>query len=179
VALAELVAEGPEADVPDYFPQTPDIKHVIELALARPCGSRRPGGLSNNDNLLLTATKMKDAEAPAPLGLELATVDLPGVVDDYGNPVTSAAIEVLDADTCALESQAKAIRPRGKWQDVGFTAARRLIVASDNGQVAIDAWRDECKEAGMIPQNQHRVLDALIQRGEVIVTDGALSLPTF
>ena len=33
-ALAALVAEGPEADVPDYFRKTPRIKHVMELALA-------------------------------------------------------------------------------------------------------------------------------------------------
>jgi len=33
-ALAELVAEEPDADGVDYFPQTPRIKHVMELALA-------------------------------------------------------------------------------------------------------------------------------------------------
>ena len=32
-ALAELTAEGPEADGPDYYPQTPPIKHVMKLAL--------------------------------------------------------------------------------------------------------------------------------------------------
>ena len=32
-ALAELTAEGPEADGADYFPQTPRIKHVMKLAL--------------------------------------------------------------------------------------------------------------------------------------------------
>jgi len=73
--------------------------------------------LSNNDaGLKLSATKMKDAETPKPLSLELVSVELPGVVDDYGNPVTSAAVEVVDADTSALESQARAMRPRGKWQ---------------------------------------------------------------
>ena len=32
-ALAELTAEGPETDVPDFFPQTPPIKHVMKLAI--------------------------------------------------------------------------------------------------------------------------------------------------
>jgi hypothetical protein len=132
--------------------------------------------LAKDGSLLLTATKMKDAEIPPPLAMELATVDVPGIVDDYGNPVTSAAIELLDADTGAIVSKAKTIRPRGKWQDVGFAIARRLIAASDDGRVSIDTWRDECKAVGMIRQNQHRVLDALANRDEIIVTDGQLSL---
>ncbi len=32
-ALAELTAEKSEADGPDYYPQTPRIKHVMKLAL--------------------------------------------------------------------------------------------------------------------------------------------------
>jgi len=134
--------------------------------------------LAKGERLLLTATKMKDAEIPPPVAMDLATVELPGMVDDYGNPVTSAAIEVLDADTGAIVSKAKAIRPRGKWQDVGFAVARRLIAASDDGRVSIDAWRDECQAAGMVRQNQHRVLDALVTRGELALSDGALSIVT-
>jgi hypothetical protein len=134
--------------------------------------------LTKDGSLLLTATKMKDAETPAPVAMELATVDLPGVVDDYGNPVTSAAIEVIDADTGAIVSKAKTIRTRGRWQDVGFAVARRLVAAGDDGCVSIDAWRDECQAAGMVRQNQHRVLDALVNRDEIIVTDGQLSLST-
>ena len=134
--------------------------------------------LAKGERLLLTATKMKDAEVPPPVAMELATVELPGIVDDYGNPVTSAAIEVLDADTGAIVSKARTIRPRGKWQDVGFAVARRLITASDDGRVSIDAWRDECQAAGMVRQNQHRVLDALVTRGELAVSDGALSIVT-
>jgi len=134
--------------------------------------------LARDGNLLLTATKMKDAEMPAPVAMELATVDLPGVVDDYGNPVTSAAIEVIDADTGAIVSKAKAVRPRGKWQDVGFAVARRLIAASDDGWVSVDAWRDECQGAGMVRQNQHRVLEGLVNRGDIALSDGALSIVT-
>ena len=133
---------------------------------------------TDGNQLVLTATKMKDAETPAPVAMELATVDLPGVVDYYDNPVTSAAIEVLDAETGAIVSKAKTIRTRGRWQDVGFAVARRLVGASDDGCVSVDAWRDECQAAGMVRQNQHRVLDALVNRDEIIVTDGQLSLST-
>ncbi|HUT10994.1 MAG TPA: hypothetical protein VMY42_10900, partial [Thermoguttaceae bacterium] len=57
--------------------------------------------------LTLTATKMKDAELPLPLNLELVTVDLPGMFDEFDNPVTSAALEVTDADLSALIASAK------------------------------------------------------------------------
>lgn len=134
--------------------------------------------LANDDTLLLTATKMKDAETPPPLAMQLTTVDLPDLLDDYGNPVTSAAIEVLDAEISGIESQATRTRPRGKWQQVGLTVARRLIAQSGDGQVAIDVWREGCEQAGMVRQNQHRVLEGLSKRKEIIVREGALSLPT-
>ena len=134
--------------------------------------------LAKDGGLVLTATKMKDAETPAPVAMELSTVDLPGILDDYGNPVTSAAIEMIDADTGAIVSKAKTIRPRGKWQDVGVAVARRLIATSDNGYVSIDTWREECKTAGMVRQNQLRVLDSLVERGDIAVTDDTLSIVT-
>lgn len=58
-----------------------------------------------DSGLTLTATKMKDAETPSPLAMELVGVDLPDMTDDYGNPVSSAAVEVFDADTSALVSK--------------------------------------------------------------------------
>jgi hypothetical protein len=134
--------------------------------------------LANDAGMLLTATKMKDAETPPPLALQLVTVDLPGLMDDYGNPVTSAAIEVVDADTSAIEAQVKSLRPRGRWQEVGLAIARSLISRGDDGQVAVEAWREACQRAGMVRQNQHRVLDALTTHGDLIVTDGQMSLPT-
>ncbi len=135
--------------------------------------------LTNNEvGMRLTATKMKDAEMPPPVGLELVAVELPDLVDDYGNPVTSAAIEVLDAETGAIESKAKSVRTRGKWQDVGFAVARRLIATSDDGCASIDVWRDECQAAGMVRQNQHRVLEGLVNRGDIAVRDGALRIVT-
>jgi hypothetical protein len=39
-------------------------------------------------------TKMKDAEIPAEMLLKLKSVELPGLVDEDGNPVTSAVLDV-------------------------------------------------------------------------------------
>jgi ATP-dependent Clp protease ATP-binding subunit ClpC len=41
-ALAELVAEGSDADGPDYFPQTPRIKHIMQLALVEARNLKSP-----------------------------------------------------------------------------------------------------------------------------------------
>ena len=41
-------------------------------------------------------TKMKEAECPPDLLLRLSSVELPGVVDDEGQPVTSASLKVAD-----------------------------------------------------------------------------------
>ena len=32
-ALSELIADGPNAEEPGYFPQTPRVKHVMKLAV--------------------------------------------------------------------------------------------------------------------------------------------------
>jgi hypothetical protein len=134
--------------------------------------------LAGTDNLLLTTTKMKDAETPAPVAMALATVDLPGLADDYGNPVTSAAIEVLDADTGAIESQIRAAaRRRGKWQRIGLEVAKRLIAAGNGGQAGVKDWHAECEAAGMRQSTRYDVLGKLHEQGAIVV-DGESIVPT-
>jgi hypothetical protein len=134
--------------------------------------------LARTDRMLLTATKMKDAETPAPVAMELATVDLPGLTDDYGNPVTSAAIEVLDADTGAIESQVKAAATRrGKWQRVGLEIAKRLMATGEDGQASIKDWHADCEAAGMRQSTRYNVLEKLHEQGAIVV-DGESIVPT-
>lgn len=134
--------------------------------------------LSDNDaGLKLVATKMKDAETPSPLSLELVSVELPGVVDDYGNPVTSAAVEVLDADTGALESQARTVATRrSKWQRVGLEIAKRLMATGDDGQASVKDWHAECEATGMRQSTRYDVLAKLHERGDLMV-DGESIVP--
>ncbi|MBI1373919.1 MAG: AAA family ATPase [Phycisphaera sp.] len=135
--------------------------------------------LANDAGLLLTATKMKDAETPPPLALELVTVDLPDLVDDYGNPVTSAAIEVIDADTGAIVSKARAAMSgkRGKWQRVGLEVAKRLIATSDDERVSVKDWHHQCEAAGMRQSTRYDVLAKLHEHGALVV-DGDAFIPT-
>ena len=104
---------------------------------------------TGNNEALLTATKMKDAEEPAPLALSLVTVDLPGVVDDYGNQANSAAVEVIDANTAEIEAKARAVTTtkRGRWQQVGLEIAQRLIAKADHGRAGVRDWHEQCDAA--------------------------------
>ncbi|HRX83502.1 MAG TPA: helicase RepA family protein [Phycisphaerae bacterium] len=135
--------------------------------------------LANDTGLLLTATKMKDAEMPPPLALELVTVELPGAVDDYGNLVTSAAIEVLDADTSAIVAKANAAMSgrRGKWQKMGLEIAKRLIGEGDDGQAGVADWHTACETAGMRQSTRYSVLAKLHDRGVINVDGDTMSIP--
>jgi hypothetical protein len=129
--------------------------------------------ISEGNNLLLTATKMKEAELPSPLAMKLESVDLPSITDTYGNPITSAAIEILDADVAEIVAQgAKAQRQarRGKWQKMGLAAAKRLAAMSECGTVDIKAWHDECEKDGMSRPTRFRVLSEMKDAGEIIVS---------
>ncbi|MBN2446779.1 MAG: bifunctional DNA primase/polymerase [Phycisphaerae bacterium] len=132
--------------------------------------------LTNETQMLLTATKMKDAETPPPLGLELVTVELPHVVDDYGNPVTSAAIEVVDADISAIESQAKATAGLGRKQKEALDIARRLAAETSDGTPSLKAWHAACEQAQMGKSTRYKILCALQERGLVNVGNDVLIL---
>lgn len=129
--------------------------------------------LEKADSLILTATKMKDAETPAPLAMELVTVELPSLLDEFGNPITSAAINVLDADTSAIISQAKAAG-RGKWQKLGLEILQRL---ASEGRVSAQAWNAACQTAGMPKSTRYNVLAKFEDQGMVTV-EGDWLIPT-
>ncbi len=129
--------------------------------------------LDHENGLLLTATKMKDAEMPAPVAMKLLSVELPDKTDEDGNPVTSAAVEVLDANTSAIVAQVKAAGQRGKWQKMGLKIARRLIEESDDGRAKIEDWHEACESAGMQSSTRYSVLAKLHEQG-MLVTDGAV-----
>jgi len=133
---------------------------------------------AEDGKLLVTATKMKDAELPAPLAMQLESVDLPGMTDDQGIPVTSAALNVLDAETSALVAQVVAIKPsgtRGRWQELGLSIARQLA-SQNSGQVSVQDWHTECEAAGMARATRYRTLRALQDARNVAVTEDGMSL---
>ena len=65
----------------------------------------------------------------------------------------------------------------GKWQKTGLQIARCLISEGDDGQVGVKGWHDACAVAGMVRQTQHRVLQTLLARGEMVLDGELLRLP--
>jgi hypothetical protein len=135
--------------------------------------------LENESGLLLTATKMKDAETPLPLAMKLVSVELPDLRDEDGNAVTSAAIELLDPDTSAIIAQSHADSPKeyGKWQALGLEVARRLISEGDDGQVGVKDWHVACEAAGMRQSTRYNVLAKLRAKGSLELNGETLSAP--
>ena len=131
--------------------------------------------LEKADSLILTATKMKDAETPPPMAMELVTVDLPGLLDEFGNPITSAAINVLDADTSAIMSQARAAGQRKTRQQDGLDILRQLVAEGD-GRVSVKAWHEACEEAGLRKSTRYDVLTKF-QEQSLAVVEGEWLIP--
>jgi len=132
--------------------------------------------MAEDKMLTLTPTKMKDAEQPAPLAAMLETVDLPGMFDDYGNPVSSAALAWDGANIEAIVGQCKAAQSdvakqrRGKWYEVVLRLARRL--ADEDGKIDIQHLRGECHKAGLTNRATWRRNKAqLLERGELFQSD--------
>lgn len=113
------------------------------------------------------ATKMKDAEKPAPLAFRAVVVEL-GVLDEEGFPVTSV---VLDQTT--YEPLDKPGRGgRGKQQTMSVEILKDLI--ADQIKVSVSEWRAACLTAGMHRETFRRVLKN--PPSEVIVKSGFVEI---
>jgi hypothetical protein len=99
---------------------------------------------------------------------------LPGLVDDYDNPVASAAVNVLDADVSAIVSKVTSSGSRGKWQQLGLTVARRLTAEGDDGRASVQDWHVECEKVGMRQSTRYHVLAKLHAQRAVVVDGDAL-----
>ena len=119
--------------------------------------------------LTLVSTKMKDAEIPPPLAMELVSVELPDLVDDYGSPVTSAALDFIDANVEAIMSQAKSKPKRGKWMKAGCDIAKKLMATE--GVVDVQDWHEQCDAIGMPKTTRYRILENLRLQDSIIIEE--------
>lgn len=120
--------------------------------------ARDPSGV-----LHLQCTKAKDSEPPAMMALRLSSFDL-GIVDDEGEPVTSAVL----SPAAYLGSASKGKAGRGKRQVAalrllkeGLTKLEAEIVAGggdpDTARLRMADWRAACLADG-IPANRFNEL---------------------
>ena len=119
------------------------------------------------------ATKMKDAEAPAPLSFQLQGVKLP-LFDEDGNVVFGAAIR----SAAHTEKPVPGKKGGGKNQTLGLRILlelerehRATVAASgreeDEARVHEDSWRDRLAES-KLPRNRfHEVKKGLLDAGSI------------
>lgn len=113
----------------------------------------------------MEATKMKDAEQPAPVAFKLETVELDGLVDDEGEPVTSAVLWSVAHVPPSKAGKAG----RGKNQTLALSVLKDLVARHRanrerggydpaGARVSLESWRDALREAGL---DKYRIRDAI------------------
>ena len=125
----------------------------------------------------IEATKMKDAEQPAPVAFTMESVTLDGVFDEDGEPVTSVALSCVSYVPPARPGKAG----RGKNQVQALQILRELGVehrkrVSDSGRdpsaarVSMEAWRDRMGNSGL---NRFQIRDVVgsLKDSGTVVTD--------
>ena len=109
----------------------------------------------------VNCTKMKDAEPPKPLNLELKGVDL-GVLDEKGYPVTSAVL--VDTDVEPTQAEKKHWKPSGPQEAILQAIRSRQALQEPTSRAVI---RDDFKAQGAGISNFSRNLNKLIEEGLV------------
>jgi len=127
----------------------------------------------------MEATKMKDAEHPAPVAFKLESVVLDGLEDDEGEPVTSAVLWGI-----AHTPPAKAGRiGHGKNQTLALSILDALIeksranlerrgYATGGARVTLEQWREALREAGMNKYAIRDVQASLRDAGRIVTVAG-------
>lgn len=109
-------------------------------------------------NVTIRGTKMKDAELPNEMVLKLKSIELPGVIDEDGEVVTSAYLAIPDD---LIHSK------------VAETTDGKKILASDVLNVLQRGWQSNKKLADTLGINQakaKRMISTLVAYGFVAMT---------
>jgi hypothetical protein len=102
------------------------------------------------------------------MAFHFSTVEL-GLNDDEGNMVKSAVL-IPSGWTPAPEASIK--KPVGKNQALAMDVLKQL--SAGNESIALDAWREACKEAGLDRSQFWYVKSGMEKRGLIQVSDGTV-----
>jgi len=127
------------------------------------------------------ATKMKDAEIPEPMAFNIVSVEI-GMVDEDGEPVTSAVLDSTD-----YKAPEKSSTGKGKHQAAAVKMLREIYdqhrqtleeggFCPSTARVAVDDWRAVCIDSGMNRTNFHRVKRSLADQGVIFIDHGFVTL---
>jgi hypothetical protein len=131
---------------------------------------RDPSGV-----LHLQCTKAKDAEPPAVMAFRLSSFDL-GIIDDEGEPVTSAVLTpaaYLGTSTSGKAGRGKNQLKALRLLDEGIADAETRFAAQglnpDTAYLPLAAWRDACCAAGFARQRFNEVAKKLNEQGLICI----------
>lgn len=113
-------------------------------------------------NVKIRTTKMKDAELPGDLILRLKGVELPGIFDEDGEPVTSAVLEVADD----LVNSKVAELPNGK-----VITAKQVLEILDRGWMSQHALGEALECSSGTANKIMKTLKRYGYIGEKTITD--------
>lgn len=120
------------------------------------------------DAVTVHQTKAKDGEPCEPMGFTVTTVEIPGLVDDDGEPVTSAVLVDTTPDLAGIMAQAEvSAGHRPAPRQAQALAVLEMLATATDGPVTTDAWRDGCVSDGMPRQRFAQARTALLKRGVV------------
>lgn len=113
-------------------------------------------------NVKIRTTKMKDAELPGDLILRLKGVELPGLFDEDGAPITSAVLEVADD----LINSKVAELPNGK-----AITAKQVLEILDRGWLSQHALGEALECSSGTANKIMKTLKRYGYVGEKVITD--------
>ena len=124
-------------------------------------------------------TKMKDAEHPPAMAFKMKVLELEGMLDDEGEPVTSVALSSVAHVPPAKNGRAG----RGKNQTLALSMLRDLVSENrkrvadggrdpEHARVTLDEWRARMGNGGMNRFQARDVIDGLRDRGVIALEVG-------
>lgn len=127
----------------------------------------------------MEATKMKDAEQPAPVAFRLDPITIDGLLDDEGRPVTSAVLSSV-AHVPPVRSGKVG---RGRNQTIALSVLADLIDENrarlansghspDGARVTLDQWRDRLASKGIDRKRFYDLRNTLKAAGQIVVEFG-------
>lgn len=134
---------------------------------------------AGNLGLKLECVKAKDFDMPEPIALQLATVELPELVDEDGTEESSAVIvPVTGAALEGVLGSEPGKQGKGARQQQALAILRDMSFSSD-GPVPLEAWKSRMKDDGIDRKRMSDVIKSLEKGGKIIVDEVSKTVSEF
>lgn len=134
-----------------------------------------------NGVMTLTSEKLKDGSPPEPMTFKLKEVDL-GIVDEDGEPITSAVLETIEAPASASCPKARGKNQRLLLEILKTAIDHNAQNLKDKGldptgaKVNWDQWRSAARDGGLDRRRFNEASQALLAAG-LVLSDTVFAWP--